>query len=91
MEHIPWNAGEQEKVKEVNPREIIIRPKNQVLYICVGGKGTEGDREQIGIGGYNGGGNGGTAVVNDKGQPLKRGDGGSGATHICLVDGVLKN
>lgn len=81
-----WGAGESQGGKSQGDYQA---PKNQVLYICVGGKGSEGDRAQIGIGGYNGGGNGGSAVVNDKGQPLKRGDGGSGATHICLVDGVL--
>ena len=81
-----WGAGESQGGKSQGD---YLAPKNQVLYICVGGKGSEGDRAQIGIGGYNGGGNGGSAVVNDKGQPLKRGDGGSGATHICLVDGVL--
>lgn len=83
-----WGAGESQGGKSWGDYQA---PKNQVLYICVGGKGSEGDRAQIGIGGYNGGGNGGSAVVNDKGQPLKRGDGGSGATHICLVDGVLSN
>ena len=83
-----WGAGESQGGKSWGDYKA---PKNQVLYICVGGKGSEGDRVQIGIGGYNGGGNGGSAVVNDKGQPLKRGDGGSGATHICLVDGVLSN
>ena len=83
-----WGAGENQGGKSQGDYQA---PKNQVLYICVGGKGTEGDRGSIGIGGYNGGGNGGTAVVNDKGQPLKCGDGGSGATHICLVDGVLSN
>ena len=83
-----WGAGESQGGKSQGDYQA---PKNQVLYICVGGKGSEGDRVQIGIGGYNGGGNGGSAVVNDKGQPLKRGDGGSGATHICLVDGVLSN
>ena len=83
-----WGAGESQGGKSWGDYQA---PKNQVLYICVGGKGSEGDRDQIGIGGYNGGGNGGSAVVNDKGQPLKRGDGGSGATHICLVDGVLSN
>ena len=83
-----WGAGESQGGKSQGDYKA---PKNQVLYICVGGKGSEGDRSQIGIGGYNGGGNGGSAVVNDKGQPLKRGDGGSGATHICLVDGVLSN
>lgn len=81
-----WGAGESQGGKSQGDYQA---PKNQVLYICVGGKGSEGDRAQIGIGGYNGGGDGGSAVVNDKGQPLKRGDGGSGATHICLVDGVL--
>ena len=81
-----WGAGENQGGKSEGDYQA---QKDQVLYICVGGKGTVGDRAQIGIGGYNGGGNGGTAVINDKGQPLKRGDGGSGATHICLVDGVL--
>ena len=81
-----WGAGETQGGKSQGD---YLAQKNQVLYICVGGQGTPGDRENIGIGGYNGGGNGGTAVINDKGQPLKRGDGGSGATHICLVDGVL--
>lgn len=81
-----WGAGESQGGKSKGDYQA---PKNQVLYICVGGKGTVGDRAKIGEGGYNGGGNGGTAVINDKGQPLKRGDGGSGATHICLEDGVL--
>ena len=82
-----WGAGENQGGKSQGDYQA---PKNQVLYICVGGKGTLGDRDQIGIGGYNGGGNGGTAVINDKGQPLKRGDGGCGATHICLENGVLR-
>ena len=82
-----WGAGENQGGKSEGDYQA---PKNQVLYICVGGKGTLGDRDQIGIGGYNGGGNGGTAVINAKGQPLKRGDGGCGATHICLEDGVLR-
>ena len=81
-----WGAGENQGGKSKGDYQA---PKNQVLYICVGGKGTVGDRAKIGEGGYNGGGNGGTAVLNDKGQPLKRGDGGCGATHICLEDGVL--
>ncbi len=81
-----WGAGEKQGGKSRGDYQA---QKDQVLYICVGGKGTVGDRAQIGIGGYNGGGNGGTAVINDKGQPLKRGDGGCGATHICLEDGVL--
>lgn len=83
-----WGAGVSQGGKSQGDYQA---PKNQVLYICVGGKGSEGDRAQIGIGGYNGGGDGGSAVVNEKGQPLKRGDGGSGATHICLKNGVLKD
>ena len=82
-----WGAGHSKGGKSLGDYQA---PKNQILYICVGGKGTVGDRVNAGAGGYNGGGNGGTAVVNKKGQPLKRGDGGSGATHICLKDGVLK-
>lgn len=82
-----WGAGENQGGKSKGDYQA---QKNTILYICVGGKGTEGDRENIGIGGYNGGGNGGTAVINDRGQPLKRGDGGCGATHICLEDGVLR-
>ena len=81
-----WGAGESQGGKSLGDYRA---QKNTILYICVGGQGTPGDRENIGIGGYNGGGNGGTAVINDKGQPLKRGDGGCGATHICLEDGVL--
>ena len=82
-----WGAGHSKGGKSLGDYQA---PKNQILYICVGGKGRVGDRANIGAGGYNGGGNGGTAVINAKGQPLKRGDGGSGATHICLKDGVLK-
>ena len=81
-----WGAGEKQGGKSKGDYQA---QKNTILYICVGGQGTPGDRENIGKGGYNGGGNGGTAVINDKGQPLKRGDGGCGATHICLEDGVL--
>ena len=83
-----WGAGVSQGGKSQGDYQA---PKDKILYICVGGKGTEGDRVNIGIGGYNGGGNGGTAVINEKGQPLKRGDGGSGATHICLKNGVLKD
>ena len=82
-----WGAGHSKGGKSLGDYQA---PKNQILYICVGGKGRVGDRVNKGTGGYNGGGDGGTAVVNGKGQPLKRGDGGSGATHICLKDGVLK-
>ena len=81
-----WGAGENQGGKSKGDYQA---QKGTTLYICVGGKGKAGDRVQIGEGGYNGGGNGGTAVINDKGQPLKRGDGGCGATHICLEDGVL--
>ena len=82
-----WGAGVSQGGKSQGYYQA---QKNQVLFICVGGKGTEGNIDAIGIGGYNGGGNGGKAVKNIYGQPLKCGDGGSGATHICLVDGVLK-
>lgn len=81
-----WGAGVSQGGKSQGYYQA---QKNQVLFICVGGKGTEGTIADIGIGGYNGGGNGGKAVKNIYGQPLKCGDGGSGATHICLVDGVL--
>lgn len=81
-----WGAGENQGGKSKGDYQT---QKGTTLYICVGGKGKAGDRVKIGEGGYNGGGNGGTAVINDKGQPLKRGDGGCGATHICLDDGVL--
>ena len=83
-----WGAGVSQGGKSQGDYQA---QKNQVLFICVGGKGTEGTIADIGIGGYNGGGNGGKAVKNNYGQPLKCGDGGSGATHICLVDGVLSN
>lgn len=83
-----WGAGVSQGGKSQGDYQA---QKNQVLFICVGGKGTEGNTADIGIGGYNGGGNGGKAVKNNYGQPLKCGDGGSGATHICLVDGVLSN
>ena len=81
-----WGAGVSQGGKSKGDYQT---QKGTTLYICVGGKGKAGDRAKIGEGGYNGGGNGGTAVINDKGQPLKRGDGGCGATHICLDDGVL--
>ena len=83
-----WGAGESQGGKSQGDYRA---QKNTILYICVGGQGTEGDRAGIGIGGYNGGGNGGTSVKNGKGQQLKMGDGGSGATHICLENGVLSN
>lgn len=81
-----WGAGVSQGGKSQGDYQA---QKNQVLFICVGGKGTEGNIADIGIGGYNGGGNGGKASKDDKGRPVKCGDGGSGATHICLEDGVL--
>lgn len=81
-----WGAGVSQGGKSQGDYRA---QKNTILYICVGGKGTEGNTADIGIGGYNGGGNGGKASVDAKGRPVKCGDGGSGATHICLVDGVL--
>lgn len=83
-----WGAGVSQGGKSQGDYQA---QKNQVLFICVGGKGTEGTIADIGIGGYNGGGNGGKASVDNKGRPVKYGDGGSGATHICLEDGVLSN
>lgn len=59
--------------------------KDQILYICVGGKGTDGNKSVAGVGGYNGGGNGGWS------PGYTMGGGGSGATHICLQNGVLKD
>ena len=82
-----WGAGVSQGGKTQGDYQA---QKNQVLFICVGGKGTEGTIADIGIGGYNGGGNGGKASVDNMGRPVKYGDGGSGATHICLVDGVLR-
>ena len=82
-----WGAGENQGGKSQGDYRA---QKNTILYICVGGKGTEGTIADIGIGGYNGGGNGGKASVDNMGRPVKYGDGGSGATHICLVDGVLR-
>ena len=83
-----WGAGVGQGGKSQGDYQA---PKNQVLYICVGGKGGVGDGQKIGTGGYNGGGNGGKSVKNAQGQQLKMGDGGSGATHICLENGVLSN
>ena len=83
-----WGAGVGQGGKSQGDYKA---PKNQILYICVGGQGTVGNEKEIGIGGYNGGGNGGKSVKNAKGQQLKMGDGGSGATHICLENGVLSN
>ena len=83
-----WGAGVSQGGKSQGDYQA---QKGTTLYICVGGKGTEGNTAGIGIGGYNGGGNGGKASVDNMGRPVKCGDGGSGATHICLEDGVLSN
>ena len=78
-----WGAGHSQGGKSEGDYHAT---KNQILYICVGGKGTQGNPANLGVGGYNGGGNGGWA-----GSGYDRGSGGSGATHICLQDGVLKD
>ena len=48
-----WGAGEKQGGKSKGDYQA---QKNTILYICVGGQGTPGDRENIGKGGYNGGG-----------------------------------
>ena len=78
-----WGAGDNQGGKSEGG---YVAHKNQILYICVGGKGTDGSTSVKGVGGYNGGGYGGEA-----GSGYVRGSGGSGATHICLQDGVLKD
>ena len=80
-----WGAGAKHGGKSEGNYQA---QKNQILYICVGGKGTDATgsngKSGIGIGGYNGGGNGGWS------PGYTMGGGGSGATHICLQDGLLK-
>lgn len=78
-----WGAGPSKGGKSWGDYQA---PKNQVLYICVGGKGTDGSTSVKGVGGYNGGGNGGESLFG-----YVKGSGGSGATHICLTDGLLKD
>lgn len=77
-----WGAGDSQGGKSEGDYHAA---KNQILYICVGSRGTEGSKSVLGVGGYNGGGNGGWS------QYYHCGSGGSGATHICLKDGVLKD
>ena len=77
-----WGAGVSKGGKSEGE---YLAQKNQILYICVGGKGTNSTSFFKGGGGYNGGGIGGDC--NDG----KKGGGGSGATHICLQTGVLKD
>lgn len=80
-----WGAGVSQGGKSQGDYQA---QKNQILYICVGGKGTDATgrngKSGIGVGGYNGGGNGGWS------PGYTMGGGGSGATHICLQDGLLK-
>lgn len=78
-----WGAGESQGGKSQGDYRA---QKNTILYICVGGQGTIGSKTTRGVGGYNGGGQGGKAY-----GALRQGDGGSGATHICLQDGLLKD
>ena len=78
-----WGAGEKQGGKSLGDYRA---QKNTILYICVGGQGTIGSKTTKGVGGYNGGGHGGKAY-----GALRHGDGGSGATHICLQDGLLKD
>ena len=78
-----WGAGESQGGKSQGDYQA---QKDQILYICVGGQGTIGSKSIKGVGGYNGGGHGGKAY-----RALRHGDGGSGATHICLQDGLLKD
>ena len=63
---------------------IVSLNKNDVLYINVGGKGTNGSASsEIASGGYNGGGNGGNV------SSTRYNGGGGGATHIATVSGLL--
>ena len=78
-----WGAGHSQGGKSEGDYHAT---KNQILYICVGGKGAEGNWSVAGVGGYNGGGPGGGTN-----GYFAHGSGGSGATHICLQDGVLKD
>ena len=78
-----WGAGDSQGGKSEGDYHAT---KNQILYICVGGKGAEGNWSVAGVGGYNGGGLGGGTNGS-----YAHGSGGSGATHICLQDGVLKD
>ena len=78
-----WGAGENQGGKSQGDYQA---QKGTTLYICVGGQGIKGTVSTVGKGGYNGGGNGGKAY-----GKLTHGGGGSGATHICLKDGLLKD
>ena len=56
-----------------------------ILYVCVGGKGQNGQYEKIATGGYNGGGDGADDTESDNDSS----GGGGGATHIAKVTGTL--
>ena len=77
-----WGAGAKHGGKSEGNYQA---QKDQILYICVGSRGTDGSKSVVGVGGYNGGGNGGWS------PGYTHGGGGSGATHICLQDGLLKD
>lgn len=63
---------------------IVSLNKNDVLYVNVGGKGTNGSASsEIASGGYNGGGNGGDV------SSTRYNGGGGGATHIATASGLL--
>ena len=63
---------------------IVSLNKNDVLYVNVGGKGTDGSASsEIASGGYNGGGNGGDV------SSTRYNGGGGGATHIATASGLL--
>ena len=76
-----WGAGAKHGGKSEGNYQA---QKDQILYICVGSRGTDGSKSVVGVGGYNGGGNGGWS------PGYTHGGGGSGATHICLQDGLLR-
>ena len=66
--------------------------KDQVLYIAVGGKGTNGGMgtsKVNGKGGFNGGADGGVGVATGSTYNWGSAGGGGGATHIALRNGLL--
>ena len=66
--------------------EILLNPQN-ILYVCVGGKGSLFSGTSGGKGGYNGGGDGGNGYIP---KNWNGGTGGGGATHIATQTGLLK-
>jgi len=67
--------------------------KDDVLYINVGGKANDTEDILGTIGGYNGGGNGGNAMMSNaySDREYRAGAGGGGATHIALKSGLLSS